>query len=108
MSKKKQAEDMLGLGTGNAPTEMLAEGKNGGDCKPVELSEASVERLAAAIADALCSRLVAMLPIHARLTSADTIHTTLRPDTVFRHAIREAAVAQQELDKHFRQNASAE
>lgn len=62
----------------------------------VELSDGTIERLATAIA----SQLRQMMPLHARLCAADTIRTSERPDTVFRHAIKEAAIAQGEIKKH--------
>lgn len=68
-----------------------------GEVTMVELSDSTIERLATAIA----SQLRQMMPLHARLCAADTIRTSERPDTVFRHAIKEAAIAQGEIDKHF-------
>lgn len=51
------------------------------------------DRLAAKIADAVCSRLARLLPLVARLAAADTIHTSEQPATVMGHAIKEGLEA---------------
>jgi hypothetical protein len=45
------------------------------------------------IAEAVEARLMRLMPVFARLTAADTIHTTERPETVMRRAISEGLAA---------------
>ena len=80
----------------------------------VNLGAETVEAIADAIAEKLvqtafadgiveriCQTLMPLLLIHARLCAADTVRTTERSDTVFRHAIKEAEIARAEIEKHF-------
>lgn len=82
------------------------------DTQVVSLSAETVEAIANAIADRLVKalpflmgaqqkQLEQFLVLHSRLCAADTVRTSERPDTVFRHAIKEAEIARTEIDKHF-------
>lgn len=67
---------------------------------PIELGYGTISALAVAIAKHVARELRQMLPLHARLCAADTLHTAEKPATVFRHACNEADVAQVEINKH--------
>ena len=90
--------------------EMQAEKKP--EAQGVSLSAETVEAIADAIAAKLtnalpfllgaqCERLERFFVLHSRLCAADTVRTSERPDTVFRHAIKEAEIVKSEIDKHF-------
>lgn len=85
------------LGTESSESAKPTTPAQNGEVVRVELSDGTIERLAIAVA----AQLGKLMPLHARLCAADTIRTSERPDTVFRHAIKEAAIAQGEIDKHF-------
>ena len=67
---------------------------------PIELGYGTISALAVAIAKQVARELRQMLPLHARLCAADTLHTAEKPATVFRHACNEAEIAQVEINKH--------
>lgn len=67
----------------------------------VNLSDDTIEAIADAIAERIAQKALPYLLLHARLCAADTVRTSERPDTVFRHAIKEAEIARVEIDKHF-------
>lgn len=78
----------------------------------VSLSAETVEAIASGIVDRLanalpfllgaqCERLEQFLILHSRLCAADTVHTCERPNTVFRHAIKEAELVRTEVENHF-------
>ena len=62
-------------------------------CGPGEAGAVDLDDLAAKVADALWARLERFLPICARLAAADTLHTSEKPETVLRHAIKEGEIA---------------
>ncbi len=66
------------------------------EAQTVELSEATIER----IGEVVARTLTPILLIHARLCAADTIRTMQKPETVFRHAIKEAAIVKTEIENH--------
>ncbi len=70
-----------------------AEGKTKGGA--VTISDELIERLAQAVAKAVEAELVDLLFVHARLTAADTLHTSLKAATVFKYAIQEAMLAKE-------------
>ena len=86
--------------------------KNESSAQVVSLSAETVEAIADAIAqkrevvvDAVVEKLaqvvIPLMILHSRFCAADTVRTSERPDTVFRHAIKEAEIAKAELNKHF-------
>ena len=95
--KKTNRDDEATLALGSSEDAENTTPARGGEVVRVELSDNTIERLAAAMAE----HLGRMMPLHARLCAADTIRTSERTDTVFRHAIKEAFIAQGEIDKHF-------
>ena len=93
--------------TNQAADNNQPENKTGNEpeAKVVSLSAETVDAIATAIAERLINVMLhmvqPMLLIHARLCAADTVRTSERSDTVFRHAIKEAEIAKAELNKHF-------
>ena len=67
----------------------------------VELGAETVEAIADAIAERFERVAMPLILLHSRLCAADTVRTSERPDTVFRHAIKEAEIARTEIDKYF-------
>lgn len=71
------------------------------EAQVMSLSAETVEAIATAIADKLAQVAVPLMILHSRLCAADTVRTSERPNTVFRHAIKEAEIAKAEITKHF-------
>lgn len=86
--------------TGTAPKPPAADG--------CQLADETIQKLALAVARALRRVLRLDMPIYARITAADTIHTAEKPATVFRHAINEARLAKSELEQMEAQAATQE
>lgn len=71
------------------------------EAQVVSLSAETVEAIADAVAEKFARAAMPLIVLHSRLCAADTVRTSERPDTVFRHAIKEAEIARSEIDKHF-------
>lgn len=71
------------------------------EAQVVSLSAETVEAIAEAVAEKFVQVAVPLMILHSRLCAADTVRTSERPDTVFRHAIKEAEIAKAEINKHF-------
>lgn len=96
-SKNKMSEQATEVAEPTKPKSEVAErGKAATGVQVVRLAPETVEELASA----MLSGLVPALILHSRLCAADTVRTTERPDTVFRHAIKEARIARTEIDKY--------
>ena len=67
----------------------------------VSLSAETVEAIADAVAEKFAQVAEPLMILHSRLCAADTVRTSERPDTVFRHAIKEAEIVKAEINKHF-------
>ncbi len=71
------------------------------EAQGVSLSAETVEAIADAIAERFARVAMPLIILHSRLCAADTVRTSERPDTVFRHAIKEAEIVKSEINKHF-------
>lgn len=71
------------------------------EAQVVSLSAETVEAIADAVAEKFTRAAIPLMVMHSRLCAADTVRTSERPDTVFRHALKEAEIARTEIDKHF-------
>ena len=63
------------------------------------LDAVDAAKIASEVADALWARLERFLPICARLAAADTLHTSEKPQTVFKRAITEGLAAADQIGK---------
>ena len=66
---------------------------------PGALDAIDAAKIASEVADALWARLERFLPICARLAAADTLHTSEKPQTVFKRAITEGLAAAELIEK---------
>ena len=66
------------------------------------LDAVDAAKIASEVADALWARLERFLPICARLAAADTLHTSEKPQTVFKRAIAEGLAAADLIGKEMR------
>ena len=71
------------------------------EAQVVSLSAETVDAIAEAVAEKFAQVAVPLMILHSRFCAADTVRTSERPDTVFRHAIKEAEIAKAEINKHF-------
>ena len=71
------------------------------EAQVVSLSAETVEAIVDAVAEKFARVAMPLIVLHSRLCAADTVRTSERPDTVFRHAIKEAEIARSEIVKHF-------
>lgn len=71
------------------------------EAQVVSLSSETVEAIADAVAEKFARAAMPLIVLHSRFCAADTVRTSERPDTVFRHAIKEAEIAKAEINKHF-------
>ena len=71
------------------------------EAQVVSLSAETVEAIADAVAEKFKRAAIPLMVMHSRLCAADTVRTSERPDTVFRHALKEAEIARTEIDKYF-------
>lgn len=76
------------------------------EAQVMSLSAETVEAIADAVAEKFARAAMPLIVLHSRLCAADTVRTSERPDTVFRHAIKEAEIARSEIDKHFQETNS--
>lgn len=60
---------------------------------PESHGEQTVDEITTKVANAIRDELRLFLPIYARLAAADTVHSTERPETVFKRAIDEGILA---------------
>ena len=60
---------------------------------PESHGEQIVDEITVKVANAIRDELRVLLPICARLAAADTVHSTERPETVFKRAIDEGILA---------------
>ena len=63
------------------------------DGETIDLSRETIDALADAVAAAVVARLKELLPVCARVSAADTVHTVQRPESVLRDAVKEGRLA---------------